>query len=389
MQTFDVIVVGGGLAGASLASALSDADVSVALIEPQPPREVPQDGSWDNRVYALSPGNVEWLQALGAWQRVSNDRVTPVEAMQIYGDRAPGRLEFSAYEAGLRELAWIVENRLVQSALWELLMAARHVALHCPARCASIAWHPDHALLALQSGEELHASLIVGADGADSWVREQAGIVSHVHDYEEAGVVANFVTTRPHENTAFQWFRRDGVLALLPLAGKRVSMVWSAPDARARELLGSSHEALALEVEDASESAVGALEMITPAASFPLKRERVDRLVGPRVALVGDAAHNVHPLAGQGMNLGLRDVRELAAVIRGRGAQRDCGDYRLLRRYERARKEDIGALGLTTDGLEKLFRSEAVWVAGLRNMGLGLVDAFPALKNLLVRQAVA
>lgn len=389
MHSFDVIVIGGGLVGASLALALKGADVSVALVEPQAPRALPGDESWDTRVYAVSPGNAEWLAGLGAWQRLPEVRIARVETMQIFGDQPLARLQFSAYDAGLRELAFIVENRLLQRALSSALEAADHATLYCPARCASIAWERDRAVIALTDGRELAARLVVGADGADSWVRERAGIAGRTHDYRQAGVVANFATQRPHDGTAFQWFRSDGVLALLPLPGERVSMVWSAPDAKARELIASSPDTLVRELERASEGILGALELITPAAAFPLKRQRVERLVEPRVALIGDAAHNVHPLAGQGVNLGFRDARELAAQLTQRGAFSDCGDYALLRRYERARKEDIAVLEATTDGLQKLFSSRAVWLTGLRNLGLTLVEAQPPLKNLLVRHAVA
>jgi len=240
----------------------------------------------------------------------------------------------------------------------------------------------------LSDGEVLEARLIVGADGAESWVRAQMGVASSMHDYPQVGVVANFATERAHDGTAFQWFRPDGVLALLPLPGNRVSMVWSAVETRARELLAAPEAVLGSEVEDASYGTLGALSMITPAVGFPLHRQRVERLVEPRAALVGDAAHNVHPLAGQGVNLGFRDARELAAVLRGRGPC-DCGDYALLRRYERARREDIAALDLTTHGLEKLFSSRAVWITGLRNWGLTLVDTQPLLKNALLRHAAA
>jgi ubiquinone biosynthesis UbiH/UbiF/VisC/COQ6 family hydroxylase len=389
VQSFDVIVVGGGLVGASFALALHDAQVSVALVEPQAPRSVPGDESWDNRVYALSPGNVQWLSELGIWRELPAARVTPVESMQIFGDRPQGRLEFSAYESGLRALAWIVENRLVQGALGRALESAAHVRLFCPARCEAIEWEREGATLRLADGQALRARLIVGADGADSWVRERAGIGVAVHDYGQVGVVANFSTAKSHEGTAFQWFRADGVLALLPLPGPRVSMVWSAPEARARELIQLPADALAREVADAAQAAVGMLEVITPAVGFPLKRQRVERLVEPRAALIGDAAHNVHPLAGQGVNLGLRDARELAHVLAARGPRTDCGDYPLLRRFERARKEDIASLELATHGLEKLFENPAVWMAGLRNFGLALVDAQPPLKSMLVRHAAA
>ena len=389
MQTFDVVVVGAGLVGASFALALAQADLTVALIEPQPPREIPRDESWDSRVYAVSPGNADWLASLGLWQRLPETRVQRVERMLIFGDRAPGLLEFSAYDAGMRELAWIAENRLVQHELWGALEAALHVTLYCPATCRDIAWMQEHAVLALADGREIAARLVVGADGPDSWVRSRMGVSSSSYDYGELGVVANFATTAFHNGAAFQWFRADGVLALLPLPGHRVSMVWSTPEAHGRELLSASPAVLARTTEQASDRVLGELTLVTPAAAFTLRRQRIERLVEPRAALIGDAAHNVHPLAGQGVNLGFRDARELAAVLRDRGPQRDCGDYRLLRRYERARKEDIAALDLTTHGLEKLFGTAGVWMAGLRNVGLAMVDAQPLLKNLMVRRAAA
>jgi ubiquinone biosynthesis UbiH/UbiF/VisC/COQ6 family hydroxylase len=389
MQPFDVVIVGGGLVGSSFALALREADLGVALVEPQPPRAPAADENWDSRIYALSPGNVEWLLALGVWSRLPAERLTPVETMRIFGDQARGRLEFSAYDAGRSELAWIVENGLVQRALWNAVQGSHEITLISPGHCADLMWERDFAVLTLADGRELRSRLIVGADGADSWVRDRAGISSTQDDYRQTGVVANFATAISHGGAAFQWFRADGVLALLPLPGNRVSMVWSAPEEWADELLASSSEALEREVEHASCGAVGSLELITPAAGFRLRRQRVERLVEPRAALIGDAAHNVHPLAGQGVNLGLRDARELARVLLGRGAQKDCGDYGLLRRYERARKEDIMALELTTHGLKKLFESRAVSMAALRNVGLSLVDRQALVKNALIRRAVA
>ena len=381
-------MIGGGLVGAALALALGRSGLAVGLVEPRPPSPPAGEGSWDSRIYALSPGNAGWLEHLGVWAEIPDARATRVDSMRIFGDRSPAKLEFSAYDAGLRELAWIVENGVLQNALWSALRSLESVEL-CAAACESLAWDESAARLTLADGRTLAGRLIVGADGADSWVRDCAGISSAAHDYSQTGVVANFACERPHRGTAYQWFRGDGVLALLPLPGARVSMVWSTPHARAEELFAASAEALAAEVEVASQSVVGKLEVITPPVGFPLRRSRVARLVGARIALIGDAAHNIHPLAGQGMNLGFRDARELAAVLEARGPQGDCGDYRLLRRYERARREDIAALALVTDGLEKLFASRAVWVAGLRNSGLSLVDSQSSLKNLLIRRAAA
>lgn len=386
---FDLIIVGGGLVGASLAAALEPTGLSVALVESESPRARYVDDCVDARVYAISPGAAGFLEQIGAWQRVPQARVARVETMLVHGDDLTARLTFSAYDAGLRELAFIVENRELQHALWECLKACTHVQLVCPGRCASVAWAHHAACVTLENGDRLTARLLVGADGADSWVRREAGIAASPHAYGQLGVVANFHTAKAHYGTAFQWFRRDGVLALLPLPGNRASMVWSTPEAHGRELLAAAPEALAAEVEAASRQALGPLRLIAPPAAFPLQLQRVAQLVKPRIALVGDAAHNVHPLAGQGVNLGFRDARELAAVLTDRGQQADCGDYVLLRRYERARKEDILAMQLATDGLQQLFATDAVWVRAVRNFGMTLVDAQPLVKNRLVRQAVA
>lgn len=387
--SFDVIVVGGGLVGTSLAAALARADVSVALVDPKGPVPLVDDDTWDTRVYAVSPGSAAFLEGCGAWPRLPRSRISRIESMRVFGDAPAARLEFSAYDAGLPELAFIVENRRLQDALWRELQEAARIRLCAPARCEAVSWGADAVALQLSNGTTLHASLLVGADGADSWVREQAGIAAQPADYGQLGVVANFECSRPHRGTAFQWFRPEGVLALLPLPGNRVSMVWSTSESLGRELLGVEPDELGARVGEASCHAVGSLSAIGPPAAFPLRLQRVQNLVRPRIALVGDAAHNVHPLAGQGVNLGFRDARQLAAVLGGRGAQPDCGDYYLLRRYERARREDILALQLATDGLQKLFSARAVSITRARNAGLQLVDRLPPLKSLLVRHAIA
>jgi ubiquinone biosynthesis UbiH/UbiF/VisC/COQ6 family hydroxylase len=385
---FDVVIIGGGLVGLSLARALAGSGLRQALIEQQPPAPLPADALWDGRIYALSPGSAAFLEGCGAWQRLPQERVARVEAMRVYGDDPGARLEFSAYDAGLRELAFIVENRRLQLALRE---AAREqdLRVYCPAGWTALEFSADHVAVRLEDGAELVARLVIGADGAESRVRAHAGIAVRPSDYHQLGVVANFSCEKPHRDTAFQWFRRDGVLALLPLPGNRVSMVWSIAEERGRGLLAQPDAALAAEVESASSGTLGALQVITPAAGFPLKLQRVTQFTKPRLALVGDAAHNVHPLAGQGVNLGFRDARVLARVLRERGPQGDCGDYALLRRYERARREDVLAMEVATHGLQKLFNSDAVFLTGARNLGLKLVDRQPWLKNFLVHHAIA
>lgn len=386
---FDVVVVGGGLVGATLALALEPHGYSVAVVEPHGPKPLPGADAWDQRVYSISPGSAALLQACGAWDSLPRERITRVEAMQIYGDDITASLRFSAYDAGLRELAYIVENGLLHHALWARLRESPTISLYCPARCATLGWDDRAVTLELDGGETLTAELVVGADGADSWVREEAGIHCMRRSYGEVGVVANFTAMRPHRDVAYQWFGKQGVLALLPLPGDRVSMVWSTPQPHAETLMALSANDLADAVAEASGYALGSLDLITPPAGFPLTVQRVSRMVGAHVALVGDAAHSVHPLAGQGVNLGFRDVRDLTAVLAHRGGHTHCGDYFLLRRYERARAEDIATMRAVTDGLQKLFAVDAVWVAKLRNLGLDWVGRIAPLKNLLIRHAVA
>lgn len=386
-ESCDVVIVGAGLVGASLAAALAPSGLRVALIEPRPP--APSTASWDSRVYAVSPGSAAFLAGVGAWNDVDAARVGRVETMRIFGDAPAAQLQFSAYEAGLSELAFIVESGRLQSALWHCVSRMPHVRLFCPATCDALLQHADDVEVRLAGGTTLRARLLVGADGAQSWVREQSGIKVIAHDYAQSAVVANFAASQPHNDTAYQWFRADGVLALLPLPDNGVSMVWSTSQTHAQELLALDAASLAQTVCEASADTLGALRVVTPAAAFPLRLQRVDAFVKPRLALVGDAAHNVHPLAGQGVNLGFRDARELAAVLCDRGAQRDCGDRMLLRRYERARKEDVLSMQLATDGLQKLFASRAVWLSQTRNAGMRLVENLPLIKKLLVQHAVA
>jgi ubiquinone biosynthesis UbiH/UbiF/VisC/COQ6 family hydroxylase len=257
-----------------------------------------------------------------------------------------------------------------------------------PMACKTLTLTDAAAQLELNDGRTLSAQLIVGADGADSWVRAQTAVKVDTSPYNQTAVVANFSADKPHRGFAFQWFRRDGVLALLPLPGNRVSMVWSTTDDHAAQLLTLAHDELAAHVAQSSREVVGDLRLITPAAAFSLRLQRVRQLVLPRLALVGDAAHNIHPLAGQGVNLGFRDARELARVLAQRGPQNNCGDYRLLRRFERARREDIAALEWVTDSLQKLFNNDKPWLAKLRNAGLRLSNKQRTLKNLLVQHAV-
>jgi 2-octaprenylphenol hydroxylase len=377
----DLIVVGGGPVGASLVRAARG--LSVALVAHAHRQPMARAG-FDARVYALSPGNVAFLQSLGVWQVMPQERLVPVHAMRIYGDEPGARLEFDAYAAGVPALAWIVEDAVLQDALWQGLEAQ----LFAPAACRALDVSPDRVLLRLDDGREVAGKLIVGADGAQSFVRAQARIAADEGDYGQSAVVANFRCETPHRNVAYQWFQHGAVLALLPLPGAHVSMVWSLPASQAARVSELEGDALCSEVFHASNGELGELALVTPPRSYPLRRLAAQRLVAPRVALAGDAGHVIHPLAGQGLNLGLQDARALSGVLAAREPHRDPGELRLLRRYERSRAEPILAVDTMVDSLFRTFGAPGRLAARARNIGLNLTDRLPVLKNMLMRYAM-
>jgi 2-octaprenylphenol hydroxylase len=388
---FDIVIIGGGLVGAGLAASLKQSGLSLALVESQssPMRaNVPASvEDWDSRVYAISPGSRSFLEQSGAWSLLDDGRIAPVEAMRVFGDTG-AELEFSAYQMGVAELACIVENRELQQALWRVLQHQENLTLIHPAQCASLHSAADKATLVLEDGRTLSARLVIGADGRDSWVRNQAGISAAPVDYRQHGVVANFTCELPHRGIAHQWFKTDGILALLPLPGNRVSMVWSVGTEQSARLLAMPHDELCAQVNAASFHTLGNLQLITPPAAFPLRLLVLSQISAPRVALIGDAAHNMHPLAGQGVNTGFRDARQLAQLLVGRGAQNDCGDAQLLRRYERKRKEDIYTMQAATYGLKHLFNNDAPLLRVARNLGLRATNRIFPLKKLLMQHAL-
>lgn len=405
-SAFDAVVVGRGAVGAATALGLARAGLRVAIVAPASgapaagpgaPQGV-QPAAWDPRVFALSPASRDLLVRLRVWDALDAGRVAPVYDMRIWSDTRAGapELHFGAYEACVDALAWIVEGSNLTAALERGLSFAGVAAVDASVTGIETSG-PADSRLTLSDGRVLRARLVVAADGARSPVRALLGISATERPYPQTAVVANFETSLPHRDCAFQWFGPHGILALLPLPGNRCSIVWSAPADLAPALREMAPEDFACRVAGLSCGVLGDLRLITPQEKFPLRLIQVDRVIGPRAVLVGDAAHAVHPLSGQGMNLGFGDVGALLDVIAGREPFRDLGDTLLLRRYERARSEPVAMMRLTTDTLQRLFDP---WsepglpaplrpLAGAREIGWRLVQKSPWLKRRLIAHAAA
>lgn len=377
---FDIIIVGASLVGASLALALASSGKRIALVDRSSPLGV-TTAPWDTRLYAINPVNRAFLEQLTAWPDMS--RIGTIETIEVHGDRK-GYITFSHRDVGVTALAWVAESRWMMATLWQRLVDSDTITLFTNGKPSQLLTTATQVTLTLDEGQTLTSRVLVAADGADSWVRRMTGLPSHTKSYLQSGVVANFRCERPHANTARQWFLGDSVLAWLPMAGQNISMVWSTPEPE--RVLALSDDALATTVAGYGGHSLGAFSLLTPAAAFPLRQIRVPTPHAERVVLVGDAAHTIHPLAGQGVNLGLQDAATLARLM---ARSDDPGSRMLLRRYERERREAVMVMHRVCDGLHRLFHEQQLpAVAWLRNTGLSLVNQLLPIKRQWVRCAV-
>ncbi len=388
----DVCIVGNGAIAKTAALGFSRAGHSVTLIVPPAgPASAPDADSWDARVYALNHTAHTLLSSLKVWDALDQARIAPVDTMVVNGDGArPGDLAFDAFGAHVGALAWIVEDRNLNQALDAALKFAQNVNT-ISGRAVKLENSDGGATLHMEHGASIRSKLLVGADGGQSWVRGQCDIGIDYRSYHQRAIVTNFSCAKPHHGAAFQWFTgEEGIVALLPLPGDRVSLVWSAPDDLAATIMSETLSELAVRLAVLSEDKLGALRPLQPESvkAIPLSLIRPHAIVAPAVALIGDAAHVVHPLAGHGMNLGFADVADLLAAVAGREEQRSIGDERVLARYARARKEDIFLMQLATDGLARLFSANLEPVRIARNLGMNLLDKLPMLKRRLMSHAM-
>jgi len=395
-----VAVVGTGVVGLSAALGCAQRGIAVTLLGPvpavarqAPAAAAPADDAWDARIYALAPATITLLERQRVWAQIDAGRLCPVTRMDVHGDDG-GRLAFDAPAAAGAPLATICEESQMARALW--LACAMSPAITHRARGFDSALFraPGGAGAApavnirLDDGSELAADLLVGADGRQSAVRAAAGIVSRHGDYGQTAIVANFAAQWAHAGIARQWFTEEGVVALLPLPDKRVSLVWSAPHDLATALMALPRDEFARRVARRAGHCLGALVLLGEPHAFVLHRVVVDRLVRPGALLLGDAAHVVHPLAGQGLNLGLQDVSDLLRLLAEREPWRALGDPVWLRRYARARAEPIALMRGTVGSLAWLFGARDLPLQRLRNLGMSAVNAIAPLKNALVQHAL-
>lgn len=390
----DICIIGDGAIGKVAALGFAQAGLKVSLLSPSrvvasAPVSTAVPQAWDARVYAVNHVAHDLLSGVKVWEALDASRVAAVDAMVVKGDTA-SVLAFDAYGARVGALAWIVEDRNLNQALDAALKFASNVRM-VHGRALRLQANAAAASVQLDNGDTLSAELLVGADGGQSWVRTQCEIDFDYRPYGQRAIVSNFACEKPHHGVAHQWFSpAEGIIALLPLPGNQVSLVWSAPDALADVLLQESLAQLAARLSILAAEQLGSLSPLQPeiVKSFPLALIRPHSITAARVALIGDAAHVVHPLAGHGMNLGFADVAGLIKAVSERGADRDCGDARVLSRYARSRKEDILLMQLATDGLARLFGTEFEPLRIARNFGLNLVNRLPVLKKRLIGHAL-
>ena len=383
----DAVVVGGGMVGAATALALARAGLAVTLIEAREPAPWHADDEIDLRVVALAPSSAALLHELGVWSTVRAARAQPYRHMHVWDAASAAVLDFDAAAEGRDALGWIVENRLLQHTLWQALEAAG-VQRRCPVGVSGFEQADGHVRLALDNGEGLDARLLVAADGGASPLREQAGIATHGRDYAQRAVVAHVETAQAHANTAWQRFAPGGVIAFLPLCDGRSSVVWSLPEAEARRVLALDEAAFADAVGVAGDFRLGRVTGVSRRAAFPLKLQLAKAYQAERMVLVGDAAHVVHPLAGQGVNLGLRDVAELRDTLRAASlAGRDIGSATVLRRYARRRHSADTLDAYAFDALARVFDWRAPPLVGLRSTGLRALERLPPLRRALSAHA--
>lgn len=389
-QHYDIIIVGGGMVGATLACALGNSSLKIAVIEAYQSDFNWPAGSHDIRVSALTHASQHIFENIGVWESMQTDGVAAYNKMHVWDATGQGQIHFDSVDVAQADLGHIVENRVIQKAVQQRLADFEHIDLLMPVKLETLAYKCNDLIeLMTSDGEKLTTDLIVGADGANSWVRKQADIGLNTWAYHQTAVVCNVTTSESHQAACWQQFMPEGPLAFLPLADGQSSIVWSTTEDKAQALLGMDEELFNQELQITFGSSLGRIQLSSERGAFPLRLRHAKNYVKEHLALIGDAAHTVHPLAGQGVNLGLLDAVVLAEeILRAHAKKREIGSLSTLRRYERRRKGDNIAMLAAMDGFKKLFSNDMTPFKLIRNSGLNFVDKLPLFKNLIIKRAM-
>ncbi|MEA1989677.1 MAG: UbiH/UbiF/VisC/COQ6 family ubiquinone biosynthesis hydroxylase [Pseudomonadota bacterium] len=387
---WDAIIVGGGMVGATTALGLGQQGMRVLLLEKQPVDLTWQEDSpYQVRVSALTRASEKIIKNLGAWQGIENRRYHPFFAMRVWDELTPGEVLFSAQDMNEANLGYTVENNVIQAALWEQVNTCENIQVLLDSTIESLSFENNQAWLSIEGVGLLKTELVIGADGAFSKIRQLANIGLDTHDYEQCAVVGCVKTERSHEDTCWQRYTQDGPFAFLSMGNNVSSIAWYLPTDKMQWALGLSDEAFSKEISKASDYRLGQVVEVAERGAFPLIRRHAEHYVKPNLALVGDAAHTIHPQAGQGVNLGLLDAAALVeTVLNAKQANKAWGSFSVLRRYERWRRGDNALVQRSMEGFDWLFKQDASLKAVIRKPLLPLANKLTFVKNWLMGQAL-
>ncbi|CED72243.1 putative monooxygenase [Aliivibrio wodanis] len=389
MRSVDVAIIGGGMVGLTVAAALEKSGLRIAIIESQLPETELADLP-DIRVSAISRASENILDNVGAWQGIKSRRAAPYTSMKVWEQDSFAHIDFDAEQIAQRNLGHIVENRVIQLSLLDTISKQDNVTLLAPERCSNIMFGESEAWLTLESGKAITAKLVVGADGANSWLRNQVDIPLTHWDYGHSALVANIRTIENHDQTARQIFRPEGPLAFLPLGEENLSsIVWSLDPLHADNLVSMPEEEFNKQLTAAFDNQLGLCKVEGERQAFPLKMRYAKDFVKERVVLVGDAAHTIHPLAGQGVNLGLADAAALAeTIIELHQEGKDIGSKVNLRSFERWRKAEAAQMIASMQGFKELFSGENPIKKLVRGIGMSLTNELTPVKDECLKRAL-
>jgi 2-polyprenylphenol 6-hydroxylase len=386
---FDIIILGGGMVGSTLAMALDQQRWRIAIVDPlpsPPPAIASSGGNFANRVSAITRATEIVWRNLGIWPTIACHGAWPYRAMEVWEDEA--KIHFDAAAIGEPDLGHIIENRLIVSALWQQLAERDNVTPFLATTPISLSQSGDRHQITLGDGSEITGRLLAGCDGARSWLRQQMAIETVEWSYQQSAVVATIHSQRDHQQTALQRFTPEGPIALLPLAPHYTSLVWSVRPDHATTLLALDDTAFLAELQQAFGDRLGTLDGCGERGAWPLILQHARSYTAPRVVLAGNAAHAIHPLAGQGLNLGIADVATLADLLNTAGPRHDPGDIALLRRYERWRKGENLAVMAAMDGFKRLFGNAHPLLGAARRLAIRASDRLTPLKEMAMRRAL-